>query len=690
MKSFLVVLVIAGLGVSAAPAFADAPKPIANLLEYQAEIVLPAGGGGDSVLYRLILPPQVTAATRADLSDIRIFDARGVEVPFLVDSGLRQDEVRRTIEVVDAKILDVRRKQFERQNEPPLVREEYEIEAPPSAADASDWKIEFTAAISKFVRTVEISPLGAEGAAEPSAHGTIYRLVEGDVRRVSVALPPTTAPRLRVVIEGNESAYLEPRISYRRVRTYGNGERVALPLEILRQRHEGGRTLVELARPNGLLPDIMRIETSTPAYYRRVQVCDAPALSTCVGGGTVFRVPVREVATETDIALSPVRGDPLTVEIVDDDSPPLENLKISAIVRQPALLFALAGDARPAMLRYGGGRIDRPRYDLANLSPGAAARRGELARIGELLMHSYSERTATLRDPEGEPQRNPSFDPVPLLEYAMHPGAPIDVAVFSHRRPVTIAPSPDGLTRIRLGAQDVSLARPDLGDVRIVDSRGRQWPYLLQRAAALEWIDAAVSRPSTKRGESRYEVALPFRPIELSVLELSVPRDYFHRQLRVVDGDRERPLAEITIHRNHFDARPISVNLPLDPVEQLSLVLADGDEAPLPIAGARLGITVPELFVTAPAGDYTLLIGDAQTPPPRYDLADARDAILSVRSNAVVPLPLEPNPAHGWRQELFARSAGKWQQAALWGVLAAAVAALALVTIRLVRREGDA
>ena len=36
---------------------------------------------------RLVLPPDVLAASQPDLSDVRIVDAQGGQVPYLVDSG---------------------------------------------------------------------------------------------------------------------------------------------------------------------------------------------------------------------------------------------------------------------------------------------------------------------------------------------------------------------------------------------------------------------------------------------------------------------------------------------------------------------------------------------------------------------------------------------------------------------------
>ncbi|HEX9731213.1 MAG TPA: hypothetical protein VGG06_04405, partial [Thermoanaerobaculia bacterium] len=71
------------------PARAATPE-LRALFPRQAEITAPGGQ-----LVRLALPPEVLADCRADLSDLRIFDAEGREVPYFVDAGTPPGVARR-------------------------------------------------------------------------------------------------------------------------------------------------------------------------------------------------------------------------------------------------------------------------------------------------------------------------------------------------------------------------------------------------------------------------------------------------------------------------------------------------------------------------------------------------------------------------------------------------------------------
>ena len=71
------------VGFAVAAARADGPPPdLRRLFPLERDVQAPSGG-----LVRLALPPDVLAATRPDLSDLRVFDAGGQEIPYLIDTG---------------------------------------------------------------------------------------------------------------------------------------------------------------------------------------------------------------------------------------------------------------------------------------------------------------------------------------------------------------------------------------------------------------------------------------------------------------------------------------------------------------------------------------------------------------------------------------------------------------------------
>ncbi|HSL82212.1 MAG TPA: hypothetical protein VLF66_05515, partial [Thermoanaerobaculia bacterium] len=374
-------------------------------------------------------------------------------------------------------------------------------------------------------------------------------------------------------------------------------------------------------------------------------------------------------------------GDRLRVVIHDGDSPPLAALELAAAIRRPALLFALP-DAGSATVYLGGGRACRPRYDLQELAPALPAA-GEEAQVARRLHDPALLPEAVL----GEIGDNPRFDPAPALAFAQRPGAAIEAGRWEWRRPLQARPSAEGLVRLRLDPADVARARADLADLRIADAEGRQWAYLLEEAAATEPVALQVAGPETEDGVSRYELTPPHRPATLEGLTLEVDAPFFDRPftLTAVRDGEERRLAGGRLALPPRDPRPVEVAFPETRLDRLVLTVEDGSDAPLAIASAAGRAPLPELYFTAPAGAYALLLGNPDAAAPRYELARVRDVVLAVSAGAAEAGPIEKNPAY--------RPGARWltgsglQRTLLWAALLLAVAGLAVLTLRLARRE---
>src|SRR5206468_4768020 len=122
------------------------------------------------------------------------------------------------------------------------------------------------------------------------------------------------------------------------------GGRIAVPLAVVSTRSADGRTAVEVDRPRGIVPDLVRVETSTGTFDRKVEVRDEgpTSLGATLGSGSIFRVAALVPVGDQEVPVRPVaRGDRLRIEIEDGDSPPLADLAFAAVVRQPSLIFAL-------------------------------------------------------------------------------------------------------------------------------------------------------------------------------------------------------------------------------------------------------------------------------------------------------------------------------------------------------------
>jgi hypothetical protein len=387
---------------------------------------------------------------------------------------------------------------------------------------------------------------------------------------------------------------------------------------------------------------------------------------------------------DLSVPLRPAAGDRLRVVIDNGDSPPLEELVFTAVAPRPSLLFSLApqgGEAPAGMLRFGGGRAFRPEYDLQRLAPVLLTpRQGEQARVAEQLLVEAPARL-------GEISGNPEFNPGPVLAFAMRAGGPMDSRMYTHQRALHLDPSEEGLTRLKLTIEDLAQAHPELNDVRIVDGSLRQWAYLLERGAGYEARALEVNGPRTEGGFSEYELTLPVKPVTLDQLEIDTAVEFFDREyeLTAKRGDAELSLARGRLSRRAGDPRPVTIAVEARRIDSLTMSIRDGDDAPLALSRVEARFPAPEIYVAAPAGEYTLLIGNPGDQAPAYELAQVRETVLAVRSNEAQLGALEANPQFSASARLV--TGGGPQQVLLWAALIVVVGALSVVTLRMVRQQ---
>ncbi len=571
---------------------------VASLFPHRAPLAAPAGR-----LVRLALPPAVLAACRRDLSDLRIVDAGGAEVPFLLHRGPGAAERLEVIASARPRLLDARRRARARKGLPPVRWESYELSAPTAPPEAQRWDLVLVTGRSRFVRALRV-----EAGGKTVAEGSVFRLAGPGRENLRLALPALSGDRLRVVLEGEDGELLEPSFRYERVRVIAGEEGARVPLAVVERHGAEGRTTVELERPGSLVPDRLVLATDTPAFDRRVEVWDEGpgAAREPLAEGSIYRLPGPPRVEGLEVPLRPARGDRLRVVIDDGDSPPLATLEVRAAVPRPTLLFALPAGAGPAPSRaegdttatllFGGGRALRPSYDLEALraEPGRPVT-GDRAEILERLADPAALPEARL----GEASDNPTYDPAPALAFAMHPGAPVEAGLYRWRRHLEAEPSPEGLVRLRLDLDDLARARRDLADLRISDETSHQWAYLVEEAAAREARDLEVGAVETRDGRSRYPLTPSAAPVTLDGVSLEVGAPFFDRAY-TLEGLRDGepiPLASGRLVRRAGDPRPLAVAFPparvegLDPRRrgrQRRAARALLGDRPLPGAGALL------------------------------------------------------------------------------------------------------
>ncbi len=662
------------------------PPPLPSLFARRAEVQVATPG-----LQALEVPLEIVRACRPGLADLRLWSTDR-EVPYLLDTtGPDPWTLAERIDVRPGKIREDDRSPFcdPAQRDAFTHCELIELAGPPRGGA---WELVFDAAAPRFVERVLVAARRGDRLQPIVREEAIYRLPGGPPDRVRVPLPDAAVGAQLVVVLRGDRAPLAPRLRLERGEVVRGADTLEAPLEVAREWRDREGTHVVLERPRGLLPTALEVRTTTGAFDRAVRVFDVGggAARPLVGEGRIARLALPAAGTrvaidQVQVAVGVPRGRRLEVVIDDGDSPRLDALAVRAILRRPVLVFDQASPAS-IELYYGGGRAEAPRYDLQGLLPAEVAGEGADGVRAQIAARLRA-RDGVAKPALGPSAANPRFDATPALATVAHAGAAIDLSVYSHARALAIAPSPDGLSRYVLQAEDLAVARPDLGDLRVVDAQGRQWPYLIDQDVYPAVVALPRPRATSRDGRTRYALALPSAPLEAGRLDLDVAERFFDRAVVLVGhdaGGREQRY-DARISRKLGEHTPVRIAAPLGRVSALELEIVDGGDAPLTIEGGRLLVPTAALDLAATAGAYRLVAGDPEAEAPRYELRALDELIGQLDAAAVRTGPLGPNPTFSRAARL--RSGGARERALVWIVLGVAVVVLGLLTLKMARAE---
>jgi hypothetical protein len=658
---------IALLLALALPASASASDPDPGVV-FQWEAPVDAGRSG---LARLPLPEDVLTRCAADLSDLRLYDATGQEIPYAVDDGPQLTAIREHHVAID---------DLARHREPDAPRwapwvylETFTIQAPVDGAEHR-WTMTLESTTRSFVREVEVRAGGPGEGGELLAKGSIFRLEDRGRRRLTLQLPPLPKGTISVQLRGGEDGYIEPRVTLTSSWQLGAPERVAIPLAIVDRTQATGTTSLVLERPAAIVPRSLRFVTDRGTFERGVEVWDeGPGRQDGrLGRGTVWRLDEERAVQELDVPIAPAVGERLRIEIRDGDSPPLGVSQVLALLTQPTLVFDAPTDGAVTM-RFGAERVRRPEYDIVGLLGAGKWLQGEAD--SPSLFDPRALHAASL----GAIVPSPTFSREPALAFAARAGKAVDVSLWSHLRPVDVPASDDHLVLVRLDPPELGKARPDLGDVRIVDAQGRQWPYLLDTAKPGSSAVALTPglRETGRDGRTRYPLELTSGPAQLVRLDVQADAGFFDRAYELLDGDGRR-IAAGRLVREAGDPRPISIPLGAPRADRLVLVVSDGDDAPLALTGFVAHVRTTDLVAALAPGRYDLLVGNPESAPAAYELARVRSTVFTVEPLVVHPGPLQPNPR---KKQVDLRGSGA-EKALMWAAILGAVLLLGWITLK--------
>ena len=485
--------------------------------------------------------------------------------------------------------------------------------------------------------------------------GTLFDLPQERLQQLTVPFRPGQYRYLRVTWDDTNSGHLPLPPSVRARSVGADGvihQPLTAPVAVEKRPSEPGRSRYRLTLPAARLPIVaVTLDVGAGHVYRPAAVSEArfdrtQAAPAVLGREMLARIERNGItAAALRIPIAPPLESELELIVEDGNNPPLD-LRGAHIECAELPWIYLEAPGGPLTARYGDSSLAAPVYDLEAVRSAV-----KLAGLPEATWGEPREHDTTVAPP------------APAMPET---GAPIAAAAFQYRR--AIATSRGGLSVLPIDVAALAHSRGPaalFADMRISDAGGRQVPYLLERqdeplVVALAIRSASVSAAALKSrpGHSRsvYAVELPYARLPSPRLVLETSNRVFQRHVEIV---RERPA-----DRRHRDvwvetiaaatwqhaaqevpAPALLVQLPAEETGELLIAVDEGDNRPLEISRVQLLLPTWRLRFFAPDGPLSLLYGDAELPAPRYDLALLAPEVMGAQAQEVKAAPEESTAA---------------------------------------------
>jgi hypothetical protein len=610
---------------------------------------------------------------RGGLGDLRFYDSRGREVPYLVvEPPLPEPEWRRAAQVLPT----------------PATRKESGFEADLGAAATVD-RVRVDGLPTPFLKRVALDGSGDRRHwTRLLQDATLFDLPDSDLRQLELPFPPGAYRYLRITWNDSSSARVPlPGTVAARIDRADAPARpgVSIPVAFDRRPSEPGTSRYRLRLAAPALPIVaLRLDVGGAHLLRAVRVAEARlagdgAVPVRLGEATLKRA-VRDAIRAEDlrVAIEPPTTSQLELEVDDGDNPPLELAAVEAELAELPWIYLEVEEPGSTVARWGDRRLSTPRYDLESARRTAELGAPPAAAWGRALAPAPA---VALEAPAALPETGP----------------PVDTAGFRYAR--GLAAGPAGLVSVPLDAAVLAHSsgrfRSDFADLRVVDEEGRQLPYLVERrpeplVVVLPELVPAPESAAFGPGTSAYRLALPYAGLPPARVVLRTTARVFDRRVDVLverpsGRDRRKRGALHTVAsaswrhaETDVPAPAVCLNVPTLAAAEALLVLREGDNAPLPLERPELLLPLFQVrFFSPGTGALRLLYGHERMPAPRYDLALLAPAVLGS--------PASEMALAGEEESGSARPA-ILQPKAFWAILLAAAVVLLLLIARLVVR----
>ncbi len=345
-----------------------------------------------------------------------------------------------------------------------------------------------------------------------------------------------------------------------------------------------------------------------------------------------------------------------TIERLNYGQAWVDSTGLSLVHQAPTALLLRLDDGRSAPLKLRSASISMRGQALVvpGVSGGAYTLLGcgpvgagyDLERLDDRLAELPAQRVGA-----PAPMPNSGWIPASVGEGLLAAGPTLDRDGFLWERPVT---GPPGLVRLALDDHTLASTRRGQPDLRFLDDQGRQLPFLLQEEPMGRLQLGLVPQRQEDGPRSQLTIALPQPGLPARTLALRSDRTRFRRDVTVYDGPlvAGRELARATWEgAEEGESRLV---LPLDRVlgSQLTVVVDNGDNPPLPIEAVELVTRAASAWLALPAqGGASAIYGHSLAAAPSYDLQLLRGRVLTQPAQAaslgepqqLAPLPAEPS-----------------------------------------------